>query len=126
MPLVRIDLRRGKPVEYRRAIGQGVHTALVETCNAPVHDHFQIITEHESGFIHDGEYLGVQYTEGLVMIQITLNEGRSTDTKRALYARIAELVSENPGVRKQDVIISLVEVKKESWSFGNGVAQYAT
>lgn len=127
MPLVRIDLLKGKAAAYRRAIGLGVHTALVETCNVPVHDHFQIITEHDAdGFVHDAEYLGVTYSDDLVMIQITLNEGRTLDVKRALYSRIAELLSAKPGIRKEDVLVSLVEVKKECWSFGNGVAQYAT
>jgi 4-oxalocrotonate tautomerase len=127
MPLVRIDLLRGKSAEYRRAIGDAVHTALVEHFKVPVHDHFQIITEHDAdGFIHDAEYLGIAYTDDLVMIQITITDGRPTDTKRALFARIAELLAINPGVRKQDVFVSLVEVTRDCWSFGNGIAQYVS
>ena len=91
MPLVRIDLLKGKSAEYRRAIGLGVHTALVETCGVPVHDHFQVIAEHDTeGVVHDTEYLGITYSDDLVIIQITLNEGRTLDTKKALYARIAD------------------------------------
>jgi hypothetical protein len=45
--------------------------------------------------------------------------------KKALYARIAGLLAEAPGLRAQDVLINLVEVPRENWSFGNGAAQYA-
>jgi hypothetical protein len=45
--------------------------------------------------------------------------------KKALYARMAELLAASPGLRREDLLVSLVEVSKENWSFGNGVAQYA-
>jgi len=47
------------------------------------------------------------------------------EKKKALYARIAERLADSPGVRPQDVLVSVVEVSKENWSFGNGLAQYA-
>ncbi len=126
MPLVRISLRQGKPEVYRRAIGDSVHQALAETINVPAADRFQVITEHGSaGLIYDATYLGIERTDDMVIVQITLNAGRSVDQKRALYARIVELLVENPGVRPQDVLINLVEVPRENWSFGNGEAQYA-
>lgn len=127
MPLVRIDLRSGKPAEYRRALGDGVHRAMVETIKVPADDRFQIITEHPAdGIVHDPSYLGVSRSDAVVFIQITLNAGRTLEMKKALYARIAELLAEKPGLRSEDVLVSLVEVTKENWSFGNGVAQYAT
>jgi 4-oxalocrotonate tautomerase len=126
MPLVRISLRQGQSSEFKRAIGDAVHQALVDTCNVPPLDHFQIITEHdENGLIFDREYLGIKRTEGIIMIQITLNQGRSVEIKKALFARIAELLHQRLGMRKEDVLINLVEVARENWSFGNGEAQYA-
>lgn len=125
MPLVRISLRQGKSVKYRRAVGDSVHRALVEVAGAPPLDRFQIITEHDSdGLIYDPTYLGIQRTDDVLLIQITFNQGRSTKVKMALYARIAELLFESPGVRKEDVFIGLVEVPPQNWSFGNGEAQY--
>lgn len=127
MPLVRISLREGKSEAYRRAIGEAVHRAMVETINVPALDRFQVITEHPaSGFIYDPAYLGINRTDDVVFVQITLNAGRTVEQKRALYARVAALLAENPGVRPQDVLINLVEVPRENWSFGNGEAQYAT
>ena len=126
MPLVRIDLRAGKSAEYRAALGDAVHRAMVETIDVPAADRFQVITEHPAGgMIHDTSYLGIVRSDDVVFVQITLNAGRTVEKKKALYARIAELVAERPGLRREDVLVSLVEVSKENWSFGNGVAQYA-
>ena len=126
MPLVRISLQGGRPAAHRRAIGDSVHRAMVETINVPALDRFQVITEHSpESLIYDPTYLGIERTEGVIFVQITLNAGRSTEQKRALYARMAELLAESAGVRPQDVLISLVEVARENWSFGNGEAQYA-
>jgi phenylpyruvate tautomerase PptA (4-oxalocrotonate tautomerase family) len=126
MPLVQISLREGKPAAYRRAIGESVHRAMVDTINVPALDRFQVVTEHSpDSLIYDPTYLGIQRTDEVIFVQITLNAGRSTEQKRALYTRMTELLSNSPGVRPQDVLISLVEVARENWSFGNGQAQYA-
>jgi 4-oxalocrotonate tautomerase len=124
MPLVRIALRAGKSAAYRIAIGDAVHKAMVETINVPAQDRFQVISEHApENLIYDPTYLDIQRSDDVIFIQITLNTGRTTEMKKLLYARIAELLTENPGVRKQDVLVSLVEVSKENWSFGDGIAQ---
>jgi 4-oxalocrotonate tautomerase len=126
MPLVRIDLRQGKSTEYRRQVGDVVYRAMRETINVPEHDRFQVIAEHPAdALVYDPEYLGLHRTDGIVFIQITLNAGRTLEQKKALYARIAELLATQLGVRPEDVLINLVECAKEDWSFGNGVASYA-
>jgi 4-oxalocrotonate tautomerase len=126
MPLVRIDLRQGKAAGYRAALADAVHQAMVETINVPAADRFQVIAEHPAGgMIHDPSYLGISRTDDVVFVQITLNAGRTVEMKKALYARIVELLAQKPGLRPEDVLVSLVEVTKENWSFGNGVAQYA-
>jgi phenylpyruvate tautomerase PptA (4-oxalocrotonate tautomerase family) len=127
MPLVRISLIAGKPESHKQKISDIVHRAMVETVNVPPQDRFQIITEHNAAdFIYDPEYLKVHRTNDLVIIQITLNTGRTTEMKKALYRRIADLLHQEAGLRKEDVLINLVEVAKENWSFGDGEAQYAT
>jgi phenylpyruvate tautomerase PptA (4-oxalocrotonate tautomerase family) len=124
MPLVRIDLREGKPADYRVAIGDVIYDAL-SSIGVPPNDRFQIITEHpKSGLIFDPGYLGIERSEALVMIQITLNEGRSLELKKRLYQSIADQLNGRLSIRREDVFINLVEVKKENWSFGNGEAQY--
>ena len=126
MPLTRISLRAGKPVEYRKALTEGIQRALIEHCKVPPDDIFMLITEHEAGnFVYDNQYLNVERSDDLVMIQITLNNTRTLEQKRALYKRMADELAESPGLRREDVLINLVEVLKENWSFGNGIAQYA-
>lgn len=125
MPLVRIDLRKGKTAAYRREIGRVVYEAMVSV-GVPQKDRFQIIAEHEGDdFIFDPSYLGIERTHDLVIIQITWNEGRTVEQKKTLYKAIAEGLSQSLGIRTEDVFVNLVEVKKENWSFGKGIAQYA-
>jgi 4-oxalocrotonate tautomerase len=126
MPLVRISLMQGKPAKYRAAIGNAVHSAMVESINCPPLDRFQVINEHAPGdIVYDPTYLDIKRTDDVVFVQITMNLGRTVEMKRALYRRITELLSADPGIRPEDVMINLVEVPKENWSFGNGIASYA-
>jgi phenylpyruvate tautomerase PptA (4-oxalocrotonate tautomerase family) len=127
MPLVRISLRAGKSAEYRRAVADGVHQAMVETIQVPPLDRFQVITEHAvEDMIFDLNYqVETPRTADVVFIQIVLNNTRTVEQKRGLYKRIVERLVQNPGLQPQDVIINLVPVGKEDWSFGNGIAQYA-
>ena len=127
MPLVRISLRAGRSAAEKQAISDGIHRAMVETIDVPPDDRFQIITEPAAGegLIADRRYLGIDRTDGIVMIQITLRRGRTVEQKRALYRRIADNLAAAPAnVRPQDVFVSLVENDLADWSFGNGEAQY--
>jgi 4-oxalocrotonate tautomerase len=127
MPLVRISLLEGKPESYIAKLGDAVHRALVEAIAIPVQDRFQIITEHsKSHFVYDPEYLKIHRSDDLIIIQITMSQGRPLEVRKALYRRIAELLAQEIKVRQEDVFVNLVEVAKENWSFGNGEAQYAT
>jgi 4-oxalocrotonate tautomerase len=126
MPLVRVSLSRGKSADYKQAIGDGIYRAMRETFNVPDEDRFVIVSEHgENEFQFSRTYLDIARSDDLVIIQITANNTRTVDQKKALFARIAELLSQKPGLRKEDVFINLVEVAKENWSFGNGITQYA-
>ncbi|AWN42826.1 tautomerase family protein [Methylobacterium durans] len=126
MPFARIDLVEGKSADYRRTIGDVVYEAIVEALGAPKDDRFQVITEHPpENFIIDPTYLGIVRTAECVVIQLTLNAGRTVEQKRAFFRQVADGLHERLGLRREDVFINLVEVVKENWSFGNGEAQYA-
>jgi phenylpyruvate tautomerase PptA (4-oxalocrotonate tautomerase family) len=101
MPLVRISLVKGKPEAYRRKVGDAIHR------------------------VYDSNYLGIARSSDLVIVQITLSAGRTLEQKRALYRRIAANLAAAVGLRPEDAWINLIEVAKENWSFGNGVASYA-
>jgi 4-oxalocrotonate tautomerase len=125
MPLVRIELIRGRPEPEIAAIGNAVQTALVQTMDVPERDRFQVITEHAPNrFIYNRSYLGVERTDNVVFIQVFLSKGRTTEQKQAFYAKAAQLLAADANVRPGDVAVAIVENTREDWSFGNGVAQY--
>ncbi|MGJ7524460.1 tautomerase family protein [Variovorax sp. GB1P17] len=126
MPLVRIDLSNDSPETLGTAIGDLIYQAMRDTINVPEDDKFQIIARHgASELVRPASYLGIEYSAGFVVIQITLNQGRSVDLKKAFYRRVADALHSQLGIRREDVFINLVEVVKENWSFGNGEMQYA-
>ncbi|MGH7013761.1 MAG: tautomerase family protein [Stellaceae bacterium] len=126
MPPTRIALRRGKSAKYRRAIMDQVYAAMRETFDVPDEDRFMILTEHDSDNVgYSRHYLGIERSDDLVIIQITANNTRTLEQKKALYRSIARRLAIAPGIRPADVLINLAEVAKENWSFGNGETQYA-
>ncbi|MGO9544237.1 MAG: tautomerase family protein [Rhodomicrobium sp.] len=126
MPLTHIAMRAGKSEAYRQAIFDSLYRAMRETFNVPEDDQFMTVTEHDAAsFRYSASYLGIERSDDLVLIQITANNTRTVEQKKALFRRIAELLGESPGIRPEDVFVNLVEVAKENWSFGHGLAQYA-
>ena len=126
MPLVRISIQAGKSESYRAQISNEIYGAMHETLQIPDGDRFQVITEYAAtDFIFDPNYLGIARTPDCIFIQVTLNKGRTLDLKKAFYKAIADGLHERIKIRREDIVINLVEVDKENWSFGNGIAQYA-
>ncbi len=126
MPLIHIAMRAGKPAAYRQAIFDMLYRAMRETFNVPEDDQFMTLTEHDAAnFRYSPSYLGVARSDDVVFIQITANNTRALEQKKALFQRIAQLLGESPGLRPEDVFVNIVEVAKENWSFGHGLAQYA-
>jgi len=126
MPLTHVSLRAGKPAAYKQAIFDNLYRAMRETFNVPEDDQFMTATEHDAaGFRYGASYLGISRSDDLVLIQLTVSNTRSVEQKKALFQRIAQLLGESPGIRPEDIFVNLVEVEKENWSFGHGLAQYA-
>src|SRR3989449_593897 len=93
MPLVRISLREGTTPEYRRAIADGVHQAMIDAIAIPQKDRFQVVSEYKSGdLIYDADYLEVKRSDKIVFVQITLSTGRKPGQKRALFRRMAQFI----------------------------------
>jgi 4-oxalocrotonate tautomerase len=125
MPLVRISLRTGQSAVRRQALADGVHRAMVETFNVPADDRFQIVSEHDnSTLIYDRHYPKLARSDDAVIVQIYCNNTRGVEQKKALYASMADILAETAELRRDDLFISLVEVAKENWSFGDGIGQY--
>ncbi|MES2069053.1 MAG: tautomerase family protein [Pseudomonadota bacterium] len=127
MPLVRIHVPQGKSAEYRSAISDVVYDTTIAVLNVPEYNRFHVISEHSTtDLVIDPSYYGIHRSEDAIIIQITLNEGRATlELKKVYYKALVDGLHERLGLRREDVLINLVEVKKENWSMGNGEAQYA-
>jgi phenylpyruvate tautomerase PptA (4-oxalocrotonate tautomerase family) len=126
MPLTHISMRAGKSDAYRKAIFDSLHRAMHETFNVPEDNQFMTIREHDAAnFRYGTSYLDIARSDDILLIQITANNTRTVEQKKAMFRRIAELLGESPGIRPEDVFVSLIEVEKENWSLGLGLAQYS-
>ena len=126
MPLIRISMRRGRPASEPSAIVDGIYQALRETFEVPEDDLFAVIHQHDGDeFVFNANYFGFARSDALVIIQLTVSSTRGVGQKKALFAKIAENLSRDPGLRPDDIFINLIETARENWSFGNGIAQYA-
>jgi 4-oxalocrotonate tautomerase len=127
MPLVRIDLLEGKTPEYRAQVGEIVYQALLDCFAVPKDDRFQVIAEHPKDELQfDRNYLGIHRSDECIFVQITLNSGRTVEMKQRFYKAVADGLHNSLKLRREDLVINLVEVAKENWSFGNGEAQYVS
>lgn len=125
MPLVRISLKQEVPAERRLAISKAVHRALVSALGVPEGDRFQVISTHGEDLVYDPSFLGMSRGDGIVMIQVFMASGRSVELKKALFKALCEGLGADAGVRPDDVFVNIVEMGRENWSFGGGIAQYA-
>ncbi|WP_420992420.1 tautomerase family protein [Cupriavidus sp. 30B13] len=127
MPIVRIDLSNTHSAEVVQAIGDVIYDAMVSVASVPADDRFQIVSRHaDDELIYPRQgYLGVTYTKSIVFIQVTWNAGRTIEVKQGFYRAVADGIHARTGIRKEDVWISLVDVNRVDWSFGNGEMQYA-
>ncbi|NOJ48241.1 tautomerase family protein [Bradyrhizobium archetypum] len=125
MPFIHISLRAGKPESYRQAIFDSLYRAMREALDVPEGDQFMTISEHDAANFRYGNAFGIQRSDDLVYIQITVFDTRTAEQKKALFRRIAELLGERPGIRPADVFVNVLDSAKENWSVGHGLAQFA-
>jgi phenylpyruvate tautomerase PptA (4-oxalocrotonate tautomerase family) len=124
MPVTRIAIRNGKTSEYKQALMDEIYEAMRETVAIKDGDRFMAITEHGAAAFAYGPFLGIDRSDDLVQIQVLWAPGKSTNDKLAMYQRIVERLSVSPGVRPEDVLISVTETAAENWSFGLGETQF--
>ena len=121
MPLIQISLRQGHNDASTAAISAALQQALVETFGVAATDSVFIINEYpRQRLVFDSNFAGTARSDALLVVQITCNVGRTAEMKRALYARAAALLAIHPGVSPADLVINLIEVPAENWSFAGG------
>jgi phenylpyruvate tautomerase PptA (4-oxalocrotonate tautomerase family) len=121
MPFARIDLLHGKPADYRAAVADVVYRGIIDVLKAPDGDRFVVVGEHSSeNLIFDTKFLGFERSPDFILIQVTSTVGNEPTTKFAFYQFIADELKAKLNVRPDDIMINLVFVKREDWSFGAG------
>ncbi len=121
MPFARIDLLQGKPADYRATLADIVYQGIFGVLKAPEGDRFVVIGEHNAeNLIYDPKFLGFERSPDFILIQVTSTVGNDQQTKLAFFRFIADELKSKLNVRPADVMINLVFVKKEDWSFGGG------
>jgi len=123
MPFSRITLLKGKTPDYLRALSESLHQALVECFEVPANDRFQAIHQlAPEEFLFDRHYQCGPRSDDFVLIAITAGRLRNTETKKAFYGRLVELLATTPGIRREDVMVVITTTAIDEWSFGNGLA----
>jgi len=124
VPVTRIAIRKGKTAMYKQALLDEIHEAMRETVAIKDGDRFMALSEHGDNEFAYGQFLGIDRSDDLVQIQVFWAPGKTVDAKLAMYKKIVERLLINPGVRPEDVLISVIETAPENWSFGNGETQF--
>ncbi|MEK5259945.1 tautomerase family protein [Paenibacillus sp. SEL3] len=125
MPLTRIVTLEGRSSEAKARIKEAVSQTIVDKLQVPENDRFLIIEEHNrENFNFDPNCLDIERSDGFLIVQIILNVGRSSEVKKEFYAAFAEQLHEQCNIRTEDVFINLIEVTKDNWSYGNGIAPF--
>jgi len=126
MPIIHISLRAGKPEAYRQAIFDSLYRAMREALDVPEDDQFMTISEHDAAnFRYGASCFGITRNDDVVFIQFTVFDTRTPEQKTALFRRAAELLGERPGIRPENVFVTVLEAAKENWSVGHGLAEFA-
>ncbi|MFX1237445.1 MAG: tautomerase family protein [Promethearchaeota archaeon] len=116
MPLVRIEIRKGKRRDYKKALLDGLHDALVFSLKIPEQDRTQRLYELEP---ENFEIMNSK-TENYTIIEITMFQGRSLDAKKLLYKEIINNLSKSPGISGNDIMIVIHEPPLENWGIRGG------
>jgi phenylpyruvate tautomerase PptA (4-oxalocrotonate tautomerase family) len=126
MPLLRIDVVKGRSEDELVTLAQAVHDAMVEAFEVPARDRYQVVTEHEPGrLILEDTGLGFTRSDRRVLIHMTTRP-RSQAMKERFYALAVAHLGKRCGVPPEDVMVSCTENGDADWSFGHGRAQFLT
>lgn len=124
MPIIKIDMIKGRTKEQIKAILDVSYEVMLDAFEAPEGDRYQIVTQHEDyemAILDTG--LGVERTDDVLVFTL-VSRPRTKDQKTKFYRNLVLRLHEELNIRKEDVMISLVENTDENWSFFNGEAQF--
>ncbi len=126
MPLVKVSLIKGRSAAAKDSIAASIQSALVSTLEVPEADRYLLFNEYDGESLrHTSGYLGMTYTDQLLIIEITFLEGRDDELKKSLLAEINRNLVAAGVVGEDDVFVLITEIGLANVSFGKGFAQRA-
>lgn len=126
MPLIKIDMLKGRPKEEIKSILDISYRVMLETFEAPDGDRYQIVNQHEDyemQILDTG--LGVERSDQVIVFTL-VTRPRTETQKTNFYKQLVTALNTQLGIRTEDIMISLVENTDSDWSFFNGKAQFLT
>lgn len=114
MPLVRVEIIKGKSAEYKKTLLDCIHEGLMESIGIADWDRFQRIIEIERADFETAP----EKTEQFTYAEITMFQGRSKEQKKALIETVTQKLNEKLGIAPTDVFIVIHEPPNENWGLG--------
>ncbi|ANK38660.1 tautomerase [Staphylococcus equorum] len=126
MPLIKLDMIKGREKEEIKSILDITYNVMLDAFQAPKGDKYLIVNQHEDyemEILDTG--LGIERTDDVIVFTI-VSRPRTKEQKTTFYKNLVNTLHDKVGIRKEDIMISLVENTDENWSFFNGEAQFLT
>ena len=126
MPLLGIDVIKGRSEAELKELLDTIHCAMLAAFKVLERDRYQIAYEHPAAEMRiEDTGLGIPRTERIVMVQVTTRP-RSRSEKQTFYELLCQELVQRCGVKASDVVVSITQNADEDWSFGYGRAQFIT
>lgn len=126
MPLLRLDLYKGRTDTEKKDLLDALHRAMLAAFKVPERDRYQVVHEHDaSTMIMEDTGLDIPRTDKFILIQVTTRP-RTREQKELFYRLTVEELQKSCGIAPSDVMINMVTCTDEDWSFGLGRAQFLT
>lgn len=114
MPLVRIEIIKGKSPDYKKKMLNCVHNGLIDALGIEDWDRFQRIVEIDPLDFETSP----EKTDQFTIIELTLFPGRSKQQKKAVIERITSRLNEELSIAPKDIFIVINEPPFENWGMG--------
>jgi phenylpyruvate tautomerase PptA (4-oxalocrotonate tautomerase family) len=126
MPLLRIDLYKGRTAAEKKDLLDAIHRAMLAAFKVPERDRYQIVHEHDpASMIMEDTGLDIPRTNKFLCIQVTTRP-RTKEQKENFYKLVVQELEKTCGIAPSDVMMNMVTCTDEDWSFGLGRAQFLT
>lgn len=120
MAIVRVDFSTDQPPEFAPTISRIINDCMQQVLGVPPTENYIVCQAYPvEAILHAPGNCPTERLGKIAFIQITLNQGRSTELKRTFFKQLGSELQASAYLKAEDVFINFVEVASENWSFGN-------